>query len=33
MCRWIGIGEAADLLLLVIHQTAETCLLRVAINK
>ena len=33
MCRWIGIGEAADLLFLVIHQPADTVLRYIAINQ
>ena len=33
MRGWIGIGEAADLLFLVIHQPADTVLWWVAINK
>ena len=33
MRGWIGIGEAADLLLLVVHQPADTVLRWMAINK
>ena len=32
MRGWIGIGEAADLLLLVVHQPADTLLWCMAIN-
>ncbi len=33
MCRWIGIGEAADLLFLSIHQPTDAVLRCMAINK
>ncbi len=32
MCRWIGVGEAADLLLLIVQQPADTLLWWVPLN-
>ena len=32
VCRWIGVGEAADLLLLIVQQPADTLLWWVPLN-